>query len=852
MRSTSASHLVAAGALLAVCVASALPGSQAAAAVAGAPLSASSFVETWSVGPLADKGGPIAESSPILATLDNAGPAVVVGDRSGYLYAYHLSDGSAVPGWPVFDGGAPIDSAPSVAAVNGEALDSVFVGTGNAQDPGVGGYEAYSPSGQVLWRTTVDDPPSDPHPVYAVQASLTVADLQGSTDVFAGSLDQLSYAMNASDGSVLPGWPFFSADSVFSTAAVGDLYGTGQEYLVDGGASTAGLAMGQAFPRGGQLRVISPEGGLVCDYNPNQEVDSSPAIGDFLAGGAPGIVVGTGSFYEGASDTDTVKAFNPRCGLVWSTALDGSTGSSPALADVYGNGQLDVVEGTDYAGGGSVWVLDGATGAPIWHEAVVGSVVGPVVTADLTGAGYQDLLVPTVHGVEVLDGENGAEIAVLGKDYGFQNAPLVTEDPNGSIGITIAGYNGDNQGVIVHYEIPGSNGALAVGPGSWPMFHHDPQLSGAASVLPDLGRVTPTDLVAQAGDGTVSLSWDVPPSEGGSAVTGYNVYMGTAPGHEAAAPLNGSTPITATSYVATGLTNGTTYYFEVTAVSSAGEGAPSNEASAMPTGPPSAPNGLVAVAGDGQVSLTWAKPSSDGGTALKGYVVYESSAPGTVGQPVATLQGTSYVVTGLTNGTTYYFEVSAFNAAGSSPMPAQVAATPEPPTSTTPPPPPPVPAGYWLAEASGQVAAFGHVSPYRGGRPGSPVVAIAPTTDHRGYWLATRDGGVFAFGDAGFFGSMGGEHLSSPVVGMAATPGGKGYWLVAADGGVFAFGDAGFFGSMGGEHLSSPVVGMAATPGGKGYWLVAADGGVFALGDAPYFGSLSAKTSHVDVVGIAG
>ena len=41
----------------------------------------------------------------MLATFDNQGPAVVVGDRTGYLYAYHLADGSPVNGWPVYDGG---------------------------------------------------------------------------------------------------------------------------------------------------------------------------------------------------------------------------------------------------------------------------------------------------------------------------------------------------------------------------------------------------------------------------------------------------------------------------------------------------------------------------------------------------------------------------------------------------------------------------------------------------------------------------------------------------------------------------------------------------------------------------
>ena len=272
------------------------------------------FDLAWSSGSLNDLGGPIAESSPMLATLDGQGPAVVVGDRTGYLYVYHLSDGSPVAGWPVYDGGVPIDSTPSVAALNGDNLDSVFVGAGNAQYPTTGGYEAYGPGGNQLWHTSVQNPPTDNKPAGGVQASLTVGDLQGGPDVFAGSLGQEAYTLTATSGSVPAGWPFFTADSVFSTGAVGDLYGSGQEELVVAGASTQGVAYGLQYQNGGHVRVLDAQGQLIYDYDTNQEVDSSPAVGPFLTGGATGIVVGTGYFYAGASDTGKVLAFNSPLG----------------------------------------------------------------------------------------------------------------------------------------------------------------------------------------------------------------------------------------------------------------------------------------------------------------------------------------------------------------------------------------------------------------------------------------------------------------------------------------------------------------------------------------------------------
>ena len=132
---------------------------------------------------------------------------------------------------------------------------------------------------------------------------------------------------------------------MFSTAAVGDLYGTGSDDFVSGGASSQGFAYGKHYPNGGHVRIYNDSGGLICSANTTEEVDSSPAIGPILPGGHYGIATGTGSFF-GGSDENTVKVFDTKCNQVWSDRLDGTTGGSPALADITGNGQLAVVEGT--------------------------------------------------------------------------------------------------------------------------------------------------------------------------------------------------------------------------------------------------------------------------------------------------------------------------------------------------------------------------------------------------------------------------------------------------------------------------------------------------------------------------
>jgi hypothetical protein len=130
-----------------------------------------------------------------------------------------------------------------------------------------------------------------------------------------------------------------------------------------------------------------------------------------------------------------------------------------------------------------------------------------------------------------------------------------------------------------------------------------------------------------------------------------------------------------------------------------------------------------------------------------------------------------------------------------------------------------------------------------------PAPPLPPAT--RGYWLVASDGGMFTFGNAKFHGSTGGMHLNQPIVGMARTRSGNGYWLVARDGGMFSFGDAKFHGSTGGMHLNQPIVGMARTPSGRGYWLVASDGGMFTFGDAKFYGSTGAMHLNQPIVGMA-
>ncbi len=359
--------------------------------------------------------------------------------------------------------------------------------------------------------------------------------------------------------------------------------------------------------------------------------------------------------------------------------------------------------------------------------------------------------------------------------------------------------------------------------------------SPSPAVIPATVPDAPTLAAAVAGNGSASVSWTAPASDGGDPITHYTVT--SSPGSLTC------TATTTTSCTVSGLTNGTSYTFTVTATNAKGTGAASSPSTAVipQAVVPSAPTGVRANAGNASASVSWT-PGSNGGSPILSYTV--TSSPASAGC-TATAPATSCTVTGLTNGTPYTFQVSATNAVGTGPSSnasSQVTPTPNGPIK-----------GYWMATANGTLLTNGAATSSYGSPAGlalnAPIVGFTPTPDRHGYWFVGADGGVFSYGDAGFYGSTGAKHLNAPIVGMASTSDGKGYWLVAADGGVFAYGDAGFAGSLGGTHLNAPIVGIAGN-GTGGYLLVGADGGVFAYGSAKFRGSLGGTHLNAPIVGI--
>lgn len=172
-----------------------------------------------------------------------------------------------------------------------------------------------------------------------------------------------------------------------------------------------------------------------------------------------------------------------------------------------------------------------------------------------------------------------------------------------------------------------------------------------ATAVPD----APTIGTATAGAASASVAWTAPTNNGGSAITGYTVT--SSPGGFTAAGAAGDTSATVT-----GLTNGTAYTFTVVATNAVGNSVASAASnSATPLDVPGAPTIGTAVAGAASASVAWTAPASTGGSAITGYTA--TSSPGGF---TATSASSPVTVTGLADGTTYTFTVTAQNAQGSS------------------------------------------------------------------------------------------------------------------------------------------------------------------------------------------
>jgi hypothetical protein len=181
--------------------------------------------------------------------------------------------------------------------------------------------------------------------------------------------------------------------------------------------------------------------------------------------------------------------------------------------------------------------------------------------------------------------------------------------------------------------------------------------SSHAGTLP----AVPNGVTATAGNSQVTLRWNP-----ASLANSYRVMRSTTSGGpyaQIAAPTwNGFTDVS--------VDNGTTYYYTIQSADSSGLSARSAQVSARPSGL-GAPGGVVANAGNSQVSLTWSPVSS-----ATSYRVDRATSSGGPYTQIASPTWHGYTDMGADNGVTYYYVILAANSGGESGRSAQVSAKP--------------------------------------------------------------------------------------------------------------------------------------------------------------------------------
>ncbi len=191
-----------------------------------------------------------------------------------------------------------------------------------------------------------------------------------------------------------------------------------------------------------------------------------------------------------------------------------------------------------------------------------------------------------------------------------------------------------------------------------------------ATILSPHVPVKPTSLTATAGNLQVTLNWQ---ANTDSRITKWQYQVGTGAWTDIV-PSDSETR----TYTVTGLTNGTSYSFKVRSVSADRNSPASDSASATPVAyTPARPTNLTATAGNAQVALTWTAASD---SQITGWQYRQKAGSGAYGAWTdISGSGTStraYTVTGLTNGTSYAFQVRSLAGTSGSPASVERTATP--------------------------------------------------------------------------------------------------------------------------------------------------------------------------------
>lgn len=724
-----------------------------------APPAAAAPTQAWAV----TQGGWDRGSSPNIADIDGNGiPDVVVGHEDGWVRVFKDGTQNYMPGWPqpaVEVPGQPptaIESSPTVADLDRDGTPNIIVGTGSTfvQNQN-GGIVVFNNDGSVRCRWLgVDNmriwgmgtqPDGYSEGVYSTPAVGDV-DGDGYPDIVFGGWDSYIHVLNRNCQETVP--RFFNDDTIWSSPTLYDVDGDGRMEIFIGGDSHAGGSMNW---EGGQIRALDWRNGQLVEFwrqRINEVVHSSLAIGDIDGDGRLEVVHGAGDFYlqKYGSRSDSSKVFawhaddgSPVAG--WPQNTGGVTWASPTLADVNGDGVLDVVEGSRdhkvyaWRGNGSlIWARDPAQSGEPSTEIQSSAIVG-----DITGDGRPEVVVGTGAAMFALDGATGNKIATLYTGWSHEAAAALGNfGPNGWRVITAGFDTPHNTTRFAAYSVP-APGAES----QWPMWRKNSRRLGTN--ISD-GPILPPGVCRASGNPAPTPSTD--------SGRGYWILGNDGGIFSFDAPFYGSLP---------------------------GIGVRTQAVNLVAT---SSGNGYYILGADGGVFSFGDAVfyGSMGGRQLNGPII----------GMVPNADGRGYWLLGRDGGIFSFGSSQFYGSMGGRVLNAPIIGMASTPDG----------GGYWLLGADGGIFSFGNAAFWgsMGGRPlAAPVISMAAAPGN-GYWLLGGDGGVFSFGP-NYYGSIPGTGLCNPPAGtqLRSSNTGHGYWVLSNDGGIWSFGDALFHGSMAGR-----------------------------------------------------